>query len=110
MELLKINSANRNLWDSFKVNTVSKIPNTMLLLASVDMYGVIIYHTGSNEIIYKINITETESITAFSAAKRGFRKPLRVFDTKISVANQIFVFSNYGIYVYNFNFSLQDEE
>lgn len=49
----------------------------------MDMYGAIIYDTGSNEIIYKINITETESVTAFSAAKRGVQTPLRVFDAKI---------------------------
>ena len=62
MTLVKFNSASLIKWDIFKPNRVSEIPNTRLMVVSVDYYGALIYHTGKNEIIYKINLTEYDSL------------------------------------------------
>jgi hypothetical protein len=53
MTLVKYNSASIRGWDVFKVNQVSAIPNSRLLIVSIDYYGAFVYHTGINEIIYK---------------------------------------------------------
>lgn len=61
MTLVKWNSATKRLWDTFKINRVVAIPNSKFLLASIDNYGAIFYHTGINDIIFTINVTEFDS-------------------------------------------------
>lgn len=61
MELLRYNSASKIMWDTFKVNSVTAIPGSKFLVASVDGYGAIFYHTGTNEILFKLNLTEYDT-------------------------------------------------
>lgn len=61
MTLLKWNSASRYLFDTFKVNAVSAIPNSKLLIVSVDNYGAFLYHWGINDMIIKLNVTEYDA-------------------------------------------------
>ena len=69
MTLVKYNSASIRGWDVFKVNQVSAIPNSRLLIVSIDYYGAFVYHTGINEIIYKINLTQYDSLEYITQMK-----------------------------------------
>jgi hypothetical protein len=51
------NSASRRDWDTFKVTSVSCVPNSRFVVVSLDGFGAVFYHTGNNEIIYKFNLT-----------------------------------------------------
>ena len=48
MKLLKYNSASKISWDTFRINRIQAIPQTQFLVASVDNFGAILYHTGTN--------------------------------------------------------------
>lgn len=63
---MKFNSASKRLWDTFKVNSVTSVPNSKFLVAGIDGYGLIYYHTGTNQIVFKINLTEYETLDYLS--------------------------------------------
>jgi len=52
------NSAAKNVWDTFKANSLAIVPDSKFILVSLDGYGVIVYHTGRNQIVYTLNLTE----------------------------------------------------
>lgn len=62
MTLVKYNSASKLVFDTFKVNSVVAVPNSKFIVAAIDGYGAIFYHTGINQIVYRINITESDPV------------------------------------------------
>ena len=48
MTLVKYNSASKLVFDTFKVNSVVPVPNSKFLVAAIDGFGAIFYHTGIN--------------------------------------------------------------
>lgn len=62
MTLVKYNSASKLTFDTFKVNSVIAIPNSRFIVASIDWLGAVLYHTGINQIVYFINITESDPV------------------------------------------------
>jgi len=72
----------------------------------VDSFGTIIYHTGINEIVVKINLTEYEPSVSYL---QQIGEPLKVFSTGIILPSVVQVYSNYGRFVFAFNNSFLEE-
>lgn len=105
MRILRYNSASKIGWDAFRVKTVKAIPNSQFLVASVDHFGAIIYHTGTNEIVVKLNLTDYESISYMEQ----MGNPLQIFSTGVILPYIIQVYSNYGRFVFAFNSTFEEE-
>lgn len=71
----------------------------------MDSFGAIIYHTGINEIVVKINLTDYES----ESYLQQIGEPLKVFASGFFLPSVVYVLSNYGRFVFDFNHSFIEE-
>ena len=102
------NSAAKNVYDSFKVNALAFVPDSKFVVASLDRFGAIIYHTRQNKIIYKLNLTDCISGYKFQEDKI-FDEELRVWEVAVHYPNHVYVFTNRGFVVYQFSIDLTNE-
>ena len=107
MTLVKYNSASKLSFDTFKVNSVVPVLNSKFIVASIDGFGAIFYHTGTNEIVYKINITEPDPM--FGLYDEQTYGDIKIFVISVSYPYNIFLMTNIGTVVYGMNISMSEE-
>ena len=74
------------------------VPDSKFVLISLDFYGVIVYHTGRNQIIYDLDLTELMS--KFKDQEELSERELRVWDVTVHYPNHIYVFTNRGFVIF----------
>ena len=106
--LKRWNSAAKNVWDTFKANSVATVPDSKFVVVSLDGFGAIIYHTGRNEIVYKLNLTAGLSPYSVQDDQLYF-ETFRVWDASVHYPNHIYIFTNRGFVIYGFDIDLSNE-
>lgn len=107
MTLVKYNSASKLVFDTFKVNSVVPVPNSKFLVAAIDGFGAIFYHTGINEIVYKINITEPDPM--FGLYDSQAYGDIKIFIISVVYPYSMIVMTNMGTIVYGMDISMSEE-
>ena len=106
--LRKWNSAAKNVWDTFKANSVSIVPESKFVVISLDGFGAIIFHTGRNEIVYKLNLTA--GLSPYKVQDdQLFSETLHVWDASVHYPNHIYIFTNRGFVIFGFDIDLCNE-
>jgi hypothetical protein len=86
---------------------VDPVPNSKFIVAAIEGFGAIFYHTGINQIVYKINMTQPDPM--FGLYDSQTYGDIKIFIITVSYPYNIIVMTNIGSIVYSMDIPMSEE-